>query len=199
MKKIVFIATLVCSFAVGAADIATTAPEKAALCVACHGPKGNSTNPEWPNIAGQHSAYLNKQLHDFKEAKTRNVPVMTAIVAGLTNEEMLELSDFYSKEPLAEGSMPAKYLKRGEELYRGGDLDKHISACIACHGPKGTGNAQAGFPVLSGQHALYTIQQLKAFKDKARRNDLNEIMHDISIRMAPEDMEAVAYYIQGLH
>jgi cytochrome c553 len=199
MKKTVFFIALFGSFAIQAADIATTAPAKATLCVACHGQQGNSTNPQWPNIAGQHSAYLNKQLHDFKVGKTRNAATMAAIVATLTDEDMLELSDFYAKQPLAQGSMPAKYLKRGEALYRGGDLDKHISACIACHGPRGTGNGQAGFPVLSGQHAPYTIQQLQAFKDKTRTNDLNEIMRDISIRMDKDDMEAVAYYIQGLH
>lgn len=64
---------------------------------------------------------------------------------------------------------------------------------------KGSGNAQAGFPLLSGQHAAYTIMQLQAFKDGKRTNDLNQIMQDISSKMSPEDMEAVAYYIQGLY
>ena len=76
---------------------------------------------------------------------------------------------------------------------------KRITACIACHGPQGTGNAQAGFPVLSGQHAAYTVLQLVAFKDGKRKNDLNHIMQDISNRMSKEDMEAVAHYIEALH
>lgn len=80
-----------------------------------------------------------------------------------------------------------------------GDYAKQITACIACHGPKGTGNAQAGFPALSGQHAQYTILQLELFKDKKRSNDLNGIMRDISAHMSTDDMAAVAYYIQGLH
>lgn len=172
---------------------------KSAVCAACHGAQGVSSNPQWPNLAGQHASYLIKQLHDFKKGITRNAATMTAVLANLNDQDMTELANFYSNQPIAEGETPEKFLKRGELLYRGGDFSKHITACIACHGPKGTGNAQAGFPVLTGQHAEYTIQQLQAFKDKKRTNDLNSIMRDISARMSQEDMEAVAYYIQGLH
>lgn len=196
MKKIVFIAILASTLTVSSAN---NAPEKVALCVACHGVQGNSTNLQWPNIAGQHQPYLEKQLYDFKKITTRNVPVMTAIVATLSDNEIHELALYYAQLPLAKGTAPQKYVTRGEAIYRGGDLTKHIVACIACHGPHGTGNAQANFPVLSGQHAYYTIQQLQAFKDKKRSNDLNAIMRNIASRMAPEDMEAVAYYIQGLY
>jgi len=199
MKKIVFVVVLLGSIAAQAADIVSAPPEKATLCVACHGQLGNSANPQWPNIAGQHSAYLNKELHDFKQGGTRSAPTMAAIVTTLNDSDMAQLANYYSKLPLAQGSVPEKYLKRGEQLYRGGDFDKHISACIACHGPKGTGNGEAGFPSLSGQHAAYLIMQLQAFKTKTRHNDLNGIMRDISARMDQTDMESVAYYIQGLY
>ncbi|CDZ76031.1 Cytochrome c4 precursor [Legionella massiliensis] len=174
-------------------------PAKTALCAACHGQQGQSTNPEWPSLAGQHASYLIKQLQDFQQAKTRNALTMTGLSSSLSETEIKELAEFYARQHLPKGSTPEKYLKRGELLYRGGDFAKHITACIACHGPQGTGNAQAGFPVLTGQHAQYTIQQLQAFKDGKRSNDLNSIMRDISARMSQEDMEAVAYYVQGLH
>lgn len=175
------------------------AQNKSAVCTACHGPQGISMNPEWPNLAGQHEKYFVKQLNDIKEGKLRPVPTMTAIVANLNEQDMDDLAAYYAKMPITEGSTPKKYLQRGEQLYRGGDLNKHIAACIACHGPKGTGNAQAGFPLLSGQNAAYTVMQLQAFKDGKRTNDLNQIMQDISSKMSSEDMEAVAYYIQGLY
>lgn len=199
MKIMVFIVALSTSIAIHAANNANKMPEKAALCSACHGPNGNSTNPVWPNIAGQHSSYLDKQLHDYKQGTTRKDPTMAAIVANLSDMDMSELARYYSTQPIMESSVPEKYLKRGEQLYRGGDFDKHITACIACHGPRGTGNAEAGFPLLSGQHAPYTILQLEAFKNKTRQNDLNAIMRDISSKMDPEDMKAVAWYIQGLY
>jgi cytochrome c553 len=177
----------------------TSGMKKAAVCTACHGQEGNSTNPEWPNIAGQHPKYFIKQLHDMKDSDLRDAPTMKALVATLSEQDMDDLALYYAKMPLAQGSTPEKFLKRGEQIYRGGDFAKRITACIACHGPKGTGNAQAGFPVLSGQHAAYTVLQLNAFNDGKRKNDLNHIMQDISSRMSQDDMEAVAHYIEGLH
>ncbi|WP_131778482.1 c-type cytochrome [Legionella bozemanae] len=176
-----------------------SAMKKAGVCTACHGQEGNSANPEWPNIAGQHPKYFIKQLHDMKDSNLRDAPTMKALVAALNEQDMDDLAVYYAKMPLAQGSTPEKFLKRGEQIYRGGDFAKRITACIACHGPKGTGNAPAGFPVLSGQHAAYTVLQLNAFKDGKRKNDLNHIMQDISSRMSQDDMEAVAHYIEGLH
>jgi len=198
MKKLLMALPMLVIFAVQAADI-TNPPEKIVLCAACHGSQGISANADWPNIAGQHANYLLKELQDFKSGKTRNSPPMTPLMATLSEQEMIELAAYYSKMPVAENSTPVKYLKRGEQIYRGGDFAQKITACIACHGPKGTGNGQAGFPMLSGQHAQYTIGQLQLFKDGKRSNDLNGIMQDISAHMSAEDMEAVAYYIQGLH
>ncbi len=198
MKKFLFSVLLLITASIQAADSDERMPEKAQICAACHGQKGLSLNPEWPNLAGQHASYLLKQLNNIKQGTTRSAPTMTAILANLTEADSVELATYYSKEPPAEGAASPNNLKRGEQLYRGGDFDKHITACIACHGPKGTGNAQAGFPVLSGQHTLYTLNQLQAFKDKRRSNDLNSIMRDLTARMSQDDMEAVANYIQGL-
>ncbi|MCP0914725.1 MULTISPECIES: c-type cytochrome [Legionella] len=198
MKKMVFILLLLC-FSSYAAGNYQDGEAKAAACVACHGAKGISTNPQWPSLAGQHAGYLAKQLRDYKQASTRNSPIMAPIVAKLSDQDIEDLAVYYSKLPLPEGQTPQRFIARGEQLYRGGDFKSHITACIACHGPRGTGNAQAGFPVLSGQQAVYTMQQLQAFKDNQRSNDFNEIMRDISVRMSKEDMEAVAYYVAGLH
>ena len=124
---------------------------------------------------------------------------MAGIIATLSEQDMADLAAYYAQQPIHEGTTAKKYIKRGQQLYRGGDMTTHVTACIACHGPRGTGNAQAGFPVLSGQHAPYTISTLMAFKKKERTNDLNHIMQDISANMSQEDMEAVANYVQGLH
>ena len=199
MLKVLFSVILLHFYMPLALAAVATPPEKAALCTACHGVQGNSTNPDWPNIAGQHSSYLKKQLLDYKKGKTRTAPTMTAIVAGLSDKDIEDLSRFYAGLPRGTGTVPIKYLKRGEALYRGGDLEKQITACVACHGPNGLGNKEAGFPALSGQHASYLRLQLEAFKNKARLNDYNAIMRDISLRMDKDDMEAVAFYMQGLY
>jgi cytochrome c553 len=199
MKKLALVLILCCSPMAFAETNPQNIQEKAAVCIACHGQNGISTNPEWPNLAGQHPTYFVKQLNDIKAGKSRIAPTMVAMIVNLNAQEMNDLAAYYAKMPLAEGSTAKKYVQRGEQLYRGGDLDKHIPACIACHGPTGTGNEQAGFPSLSGQKAMYTMMQLQAFKDKKRTNDLNNIMQDIGSRMSQEDIEAVANYIQGLY
>lgn len=198
MKRFLFgLMFALISLAIEANTIA--APEKTALCAGCHGAQGISLNPEWPSLAGQHAAYLAKQMHDYKTASTRNAAIMTPMVAQLSDSDIAEIADYYSRLPPPAGETPEKYQTRGEAIYRQGDLNKHITACIACHGPQGTGNAQAGFPVLAGQQPGYTTLQLLAFKNKARSNDLNSIMRDIGGHMGQEDMEAVAHYLSGLH
>lgn len=199
MKKLALSLILCFPLVIHAQENPSKGQDLAQVCAACHGQQGISPSPEWPNLAGQHQQYLVKQLKDMKEGKVRIAPTMTAMIAHLNEQDMNDLASFYAKMPLAEGSTPKKYLQRGEQLYRGGDFNKHITACIACHGPKGTGNAPAGFPVLSGQKAQYTVMQLQAFKDGKRTNDLNHIMQDISARMTQDDMEAVAHYIEGLY
>lgn len=177
------------------------APANTAVCAGCHGAQGISLNPEWPSLAGQHARYLAKQMQDYKSATTRNAAIMTPMAMPLSDKDITEIAAYYTALPLPEGNAPEQYKDkaRGEELYRQGDINKHITACIACHGPQGAGNAQAGFPVLAGQQPGYTVQQLLAFKDKTRRNDLNSIMRDISGRMDQDDMDAVAHYLAGLH
>ena len=41
----------------------------AGTCLACHGVNGNSTNPEWPTLAGQNAAYIERQLHLFHDGR----------------------------------------------------------------------------------------------------------------------------------
>ncbi|EHL31893.1 c-type cytochrome [Legionella drancourtii] len=199
MKKFVLALILCAPPAIYAEENTTLVANTAMVCTACHGQEGNSTNPDWPNLAGQHPKYFVKQLKDMKNSNVRDAPTMKALAATLSEQDMDDLATYYAKMPLAQGRTPKEFLRRGELLYRGGDFSKRITACIACHGPKGTGNAQAGFPLLSGQHAAYTVLQLLAFKDGKRKNDLNHIMQDISSRMSQDDMEAVAHYIEGLH
>lgn len=199
MKKWLFLFTLSYSLMVNAAGDYHAGEQKSLVCAACHGAKGVSVNPEWPNLAGQHPGYLVKQLQAYQHGDDRVGAVMTPMVAALTPQDMEDLAEFFHQQPVPKGVTPEQYLHKGEQLYRGGDFEKHITACIACHGPKGLGNAQAGFPMLTGQHPEYLILQMQQFKEGKRRNDLNAIMRDISSRMDADDMAAVAYYIAGLN
>ena len=175
--------------------------QKAAVCAACHGADGNSVNPEWPKLAGQHASYLAKELQNFKEPTKeggRVNAIMNGQVIALKDQDMLDLSAYFSSQALKPGQADAALVAQGEKLYRGGDLAKGISACTACHGPSGAGNAEAKFPALAGQHAKYTELQLQTFRSGQRANDNGQMMRNIAARMSDAEIKAVASYIQGL-
>lgn len=169
-------------------------------CVACHGPDGNSLNPLWPKIAGQNVNYFIAQILAFKGGQKgpRFNATMFPMVATLSDDDIENLADYYANQKITPGKANPTLVKSGERLYRGGNLKTHVSACIACHGPRGLGNPEAGFPALAGQYPEYMVAQLKAYKAGTRRTDPNEMMRDIAKRMTEKDMAAVASYISGL-
>ena len=171
---------------------------KAAACAACHGADGNSANPEWPKLAGQHEKYMVKQLADFK-AGERNNAMMAPMAAGLSEQDMADIAAYYGSQTLTGGKADPALVDAGEKLYRGGNTTTGVAACIACHAPNGMGNPQANFPRLSGQHAAYIVNQLKAFRAGERANDAGKMMQNIAARMTDAEMQAVASYIEGLH
>jgi cytochrome c553 len=205
MKKM-FVALGLCFLIAGSAladglveGDAEKGKDKAVTCGACHGGDGNSVNPVWPSLAGQHATYFVEQLQAFKNG-TRNEPLMLGQVMTLSDEDMRNLAVYYSEMPAAAKSVadPAT-VDRGQRLYRGGDRDNSTSACIACHGPTGRGNPAAAYPSLKGQYATYNAAQLRAYASGARKSDgPTRVMRDIAAKLSEEDIVAVSSYIQGL-
>lgn len=172
---------------------------KAITCGACHGPDGNSVNPVWPSIAGQHPGYIVAQLQAFKNG-TRTEPLMLGQAMMLTDEDMRNLAVYFSEMLTATKVVadPAT-LDHGQRLYRGGSRENQTPACIACHGPNGRGNPAASFPSLKGQYAAYIAKQLRAYASGQRRSDgSRRIMRDIAAKLSEEDIVAVSSYVQGL-
>ena len=66
-------------------------------CRSCHGETGISIVGLYPNLAGQHSDYLNVALADYKNGKRSNA-IMAAFAATLSEEQIEELSNFYSSQ-----------------------------------------------------------------------------------------------------
>jgi len=167
------------------------------VCAACHGTTGHSIQPEWPHLAGQHTQYLRQQLLAYKQGE-RVDPIMTPIVTALTTDMINKIAKFYALQTDTKHKHHEHNNARGESIYFHGDIKQHITACVACHGPTGKGNALANFPVLSGQQQMYLIKQLHAFKQKTRHNDFNHIMQDISQHMSDADIQAIAEYIANM-
>ena len=172
---------------------------KTAVCGACHNPDGNSLAPNFPKLAGQGERYLEKQLHDIKSGK-RTVLEMTGMLEPFSDQDLADIATYFASQKGSVGAADPALVARGEALYRGGDVAKGLPACTGCHSPNGIGNAPAGFPHLSGQHAQYVTKQLTDFREGDRSNDGDAMtMRTIASKLSNKDIAALASYIQGLH
>ena len=186
--------------------------QKSASCTSCHGDDGNSMVATFPKLAQQHSSYLAQQLHAFKDG-SRSDPMMSPMALALTDEDITDISAYYATQKVSENTLPAlppadedekpagkkdtieALIAQGSDLYRNGNLQSEVSACIACHGPFGEGNKPASFPALKSQHADYLIKALTDFKTGSRSNNPDNIMHMIAKKMTDQEIKAVSYRI----
>lgn len=175
-----------------------TGQAKSAPCAACHGPDGNSVNPQWPKLAGQHAEYIFAQLQAFKRKERINA-IMNAQAANLTARDMRDLAAYFATQTTRPGSVGKDVPQLGQQIYRGGVAGRGIPACSACHGPGGTGNAAAVYPKLSYQHAEYVASQLRAYRAAERAGGSAEVMRNVAGSMTNEEIDAVAQYVSGLH
>jgi cbb3-type cytochrome c oxidase subunit III len=186
----------------------------AATCTACHGVNGNSTNPEWPNLAGQNAAYIQHQLHLFHDGRRTgkvgdaSAAMMPAMATTLTDQNIEDVAAYYSQQTPVGLEADPSYWQAGQKIYRSGDRERGIPACAACHGPSGRGNPAAGYPALRAQHSVYVVKQLSNYSADLRYSknehgvsnggDNAAIMHTIASRLSDEDMRNLASYIQGM-
>ena len=170
---------------------------KAVTCQACHGANGNSTNPEWPSLAGIGADYIAEQLKNFKDGKRVN-PVMMPMAAALSPNDMADLGAYFDSLLNTGLEADPSYWRAGEKLYRGGDASRGIPACMACHGPTGRGNEPAKFPALRGQQSTYVVKQLNDYASGTRATGPNGIMQTIAKRLSNDDIRNLASYMQGI-
>lgn len=201
MKKVLLLMSLIFTGLVVAGD-AELGKAKSAMCAACHGADGNSVNPVWPSLAGQHASFIARQLSLFKSGERKGT-VMPGMVAGLSTEDMDNLGSYYASQKAKIGSADENLMAAGKALYQGGDSKMKIPACMACHGAAGEGNPLSGYPVLAGQHSAYVEQRLKAYRAGeviANEDDTNgKVMADVAQYLTDDQIKAVASYMQGLY
>jgi cytochrome c553 len=199
------------AFGAQAADTAKVAPKgdatrgqaiASAVCVACHGPDGNSPLAANPKLAGQHPEYLLKQMKNFKPADGKQPErvnaIMNGMIAAYDEGQMRDLATYFAAQTQkGEAAKSRETIELGQKLYRGGDQAKGLPACAACHGPAGAG-IPAQYPRIGGQFPEYTELQLKSFRDGARANDPNKMMRMVALKMTDAEIKAVSDYIAGL-
>ncbi len=206
MKRLLLLGLLVCAGSAFAAENADpfvngnaeAGAAKAATCAACHGPGGNSSNPEWPKLAGQSSKYIYEQLVAFKTAQ-RKQPIMMGQATLLSEQEMRDVAAYFSQQKQQPGVASPDSVKVAEKIFRSGDAKRELPACAGCHGPKGAGNPAAGYARIGGQHAAYTTIQLKSFRAGERNIGTNgQMMTAVAAKLTDAEITALASYLNGL-
>ncbi len=174
---------------IAAAQATAEMPAKAAVCVACHGPGGNSTMTQMPVLAGQTARYMYLQLRDFQEGR-RTDPQMTPMTAGLSRDDMRELAAYFAAQkpaPLAFKPDPAKA--------RLGKAKADETLCTMCH--LGGFAGQNEIPRVAGQHFDYVVKQMLDFKARKRTNDAGN-MTSVAQTLTEADIDNLAHYLAGL-
>jgi cytochrome c553 len=192
---------LLVSLPVFAKGDAAAGQAKSAICAACHGMDGNSTVPNWPKLAGQHESYLTRQATLIKSG-ARMVPEMAGITPGLSEQDIEDISAYFASQAISGGVADESKVELGERIYRAGNAESGVPACMACHGPAGEGNPLSGYPALAGQHAVYTAKALTRFRageNWGEKDALSQIMNGSAAELTDEEIEALASYLQGLH
>ena len=161
---------------------------------------GNSTDAQFPKLAGQSEQYIVRQLTDFK-AGTRQNGIMMGMAAPLSPQDMHDLGAYFASKTSVPGVADQALVEHGQTLFRQGDAKRDIPACMACHSIDGRGNPGAMYPQLAGQHAPYVEATLKAWHDgTVWGTDAHaQIMPAIAKQLDTNDIAALASYIEGLH
>jgi cytochrome c553 len=192
-------ATPVAEAAVKPGD-ATAGQAKAAVCGACHGMDGNSSDAQYPKLAGQSEQYIVRQLTDFKAGKRQN-PIMMGMASPLSTQDMHDVGAYFASKTPLPGVADQALVEHGQTLFRQGDAARGIPACMACHSIDGRGNPGARYPQLTSQHAQYVEATLKSWHDGTTWGDdaQSQIMPAIAKKLEPADIAALSSYIEGLH
>lgn len=209
MKQIltsIILTLLSINIAVAASGDADAGKVKAAACAACHGSNGIGSTDTYPNLAGQHSDYIVKQLKAFK-AGDRKDPLMGSMAAPLSEQDMADVAAYFAGLPRSvatadsgaadtgatASAAPVAYVPNpaaGKSLYELGDASRSIGACIGCHGSEGNSDVLI-YPNLANQHPEYIAKQLNNFKNKDR---VNYAMNQFAGGMTADDIADMAAY-----
>jgi cytochrome c553 len=165
-------------------------------CSTCHGARGISVSPTFPNLAGQQAEYVEAQLKAFRD-RSRADPhaqaFMWGMAAQLTDDAIKEIAAYFAAQPPAAGT-PADSVETaaGMKIFTDGIDAQNVPPCQTCHGDKAQGSG--AFPRLAGQRRGYLEKQLESFAANLRAN---EIMHENSKNLTALEISQVAAFLSA--
>ena len=197
--KIICAATALFAFTTGLAQASQNSPASDLVkreCSTCHGPRGISVAPMFPNLAGQQPVYLKAQLNAFRD-RSRADPhaqaFMWGMAAQLADSTIGDIAAFFAAQPAAPGKPAgAAETASGKKLYEEGIASPQVAACQSCHGKGAVGNGT--FPRLAGQHREYLEKQLEAFATNLRANSF---MHENSKNLTALQISQLAAFLSA--
>jgi cytochrome c553 len=163
--------------------------QKGQVCVACHGPAGNSTNPVVPSLAGQPAQFIATELFQYREGNRKD-PQMTPLAANLGNADMNDLAAYFSAQKAA----PPTHHTDPANAAAAPTLAQQFN-CVQCHGPALLG--QQHIPRLAGQQFEYLRTQLRGFKAQTRA-DIDGNMTSAAQALTDKDIDVLVDYLAGL-
>jgi cytochrome c553 len=159
------------------------------LCDACHGASGMPQDKLVPIIWGQHQGYLYLQLRDYKRGD-RTHEQMTTVVEQLEREDMLALSEHFSKKPWPRVTRaPAK-----EDVALRAERANVAVGCTGCHQDQYRGEGTQAR--LAGQAPEYLLRTMLETRSGVRGN--NPGMTTLMKAIGEDDIAALADYLAGL-
>jgi cytochrome c553 len=175
---------------------------KAALCIGCHSIEGyNASYPEVhkvPKIAGQNAKYIAQALTAYKKGERKH-PTMRGIAAALSDQDIADLSTFYS----GNGAIDGQIVPAQVSVVPSAAVDALLKkgGCTGCHGGNFASPVDASYPKIAGQHSDYLYVALKAYKTEKNqyigRN--NPIMSGIAKPFSNSEMRLMAEYLGSLN
>lgn len=176
---------------------------KAALCAGCHGGDGNSPTADFPRLAGQYQGYIVKQVRDFQSGVRANNDTMAGMAATVASvEDAKDIAAYFASKKIAKDSITpinADLAKKGEKVFKDGNMQSGVYGCVNCHGDRGMGKSATitQFPRIGGQHRDYIIKQLSDFRAGNRKNDPGGMMADIAKKLSEDEIKAVSEYLSA--
>ncbi|MFK3738145.1 c-type cytochrome [Massilia sp. TN1-12] len=160
-------------------------------CSTCHDARGPAAAAiDAPRLAGEPASSTYKQLRDFKAGHRTN-PIMQAMAANLSEQDMRDLAAYYAAQPRATPAARPDARPDVPRLVSNGAPIRNIGACATCHG---AGVGRAATPVLDGLSETYLRAQLTAFRAGTRANDINRQMRNAAHGLTDAEIALVARY-----
>lgn len=167
-------------------------------CQECHGKDGISHDGKIPNHAGQHAAYLVKQLLAFRGGERRH-EIMNRMAEELSDQDIADIAAYFASQPQMHSEAGA-VTPVAIGLFNQGDNARGIKPCAKCHGDQGQGKVEQAvvYPRIGGQRRVYLRGQLAGWKLGDRSNSPQGVMNDTARNLSDDEIDALADYIAGL-